>query len=68
MLVKIGSDVSVDSILSYCHNDLLIDDMDWILAPFLLAHDTGGADILLGAASEKDPHACPEFRMALRSS
>lgn len=75
VLMCIAERVPVDSILSYCHYNLLIDDLDTALMPFAERHGIGvinASPLHMGILTERgapDWHpAPPEVRRAARKA
>jgi len=66
ILIRIASAVRVDSILTYCRYNLLIDDMDTILMPFAQKHGIGvinASGMHMGVLTERGApawHPAPE--------
>lgn len=65
VLLRIAADIPVDTILSYCHYNLLVDDMDRFLAPFAESRGIGlinGSPLHMGVLTEQgapDWHPAP---------
>jgi L-galactose dehydrogenase len=65
-LIDIAGLVKVDSILSYCHYNLMINDMDTTLVPFAREHSIGlinASALHMGILTEQGPppwHPAPE--------
>ncbi len=66
VLIRIASAVPVDTILSYCRYNLLIDDMDTVLVPFAEKHRIGvinASGMHMGVLTERGApawHPAPE--------
>lgn len=66
VLMKIAERIPIDSILSYCRYDLLIDDMDAVLIPFAEKHGIGvinASGLHMGVLTERGApkwHPAPE--------